>query len=465
MVLAKVKGKRIETKTQKNKLMRQGIFIDDTVRVYRESIAFYIQVVNQHPSGIDLNRDEMRKYYDELTLGENAKYPFVYADMPRDLRWDVLATAVGHYRSWSSNYKKWEVSEKKRAARAKKKNKEYKPHKAPTLPTEVKDSPTYYKYSMYKDDSGFDVLLKVRVGNGWGWVKFSYFSYDYNEKDTDGNSFWIKGCPTIVFKQDGTCWINWTVERYHVATGGVKAQAEKRVCAVDIDLDGDSICVLSVLEPDVNGEVIEVARHFVTGHNSHVRRRKSDLNRIAKKMHQTKVISKGFARTIYEKITRREESEGWRIASQIAKFAHEHHCHVIVFEYLVNLRPEKGRFSKRSNQKRAYWLKSKVFHKSAHIARTKYNILTTRVSPKDTSRYNAYTGEEVFRTDSEIVMQFALHSRKNWECCIKEEGYHPGKYAITASLNVVHSGLNAARNIGMKFYQRYHTKNLVLVKG
>lgn len=129
---------------------------------------------------------------------------------------------------------------------------------------------------MYKDDSGFDVLLKVRVGNGWGWVKFSYFSYDYNEKDSDGNSFWIKGCPTIVFKQDGTCWINWTVERYHVATGGVKAQADKRVCAVDIDLDGDSICVLSVLEPDVNGEVIEVARHFVTGHNFHVRRRKSD---------------------------------------------------------------------------------------------------------------------------------------------------------------------------------------------
>lgn len=98
-------------------------------------------------------------------------------------------------------------------------------------------------------------------------------------------------------------------------------------------------------------------------------------------------------------------------------------------------------------------------------ARTKYNILTTRVSPKDTSKYNAYTGEEVFRTDSEIVMQFALHSRENWESCMEKDGYHPGKYAITASLNVVHSGLNAARNIGMKFYQRYSIKNLVLVRG
>ncbi|BAZ10246.1 hypothetical protein NIES4071_20610 [Calothrix sp. NIES-4071] len=465
MALAKVKGQRIETKTQKNKLIRQGTFIEDTLRVYRESIPFYIQVVNQHPLGINLNRDQMRKFYDELTLGNNAKYPFMYADMPRDLRWDVLATAVGHYRAWSTNYQKWVESEAKRKAKAEKKGKEFKPHKAPKLPTEVNDSPTYYKYSMYKDDSGYDLLLKVRVGNGWGWVKFSYFSYDYNEKDANGNSVWIKGCPTIVFKQDGTCWINWIYERYHIATGGVKAQQDKRVCAVDIDLDGDSICVLSVLEPDVNGEVREVARHFVKGHNSHVRRRKSELGRIAVKMKKTGVVGKGFARTRFERISRRENSEGYRISREIANFAHQHDCKVIVFEYLVNLRPQRGKYSRRSNQKRAYWLKSKVYQFTSHIARTSFNILATRVSPKDTSRYCAIKSEQMYRTDSEIRAQFAFQSPNNWDLSMEQEGSHPGKLAVSRSGYCVHSGLNAARNIGMKFYQRYNFKKLVLVRG
>lgn len=458
MALKKKKGFRIETKTLKSKLQRQGNFVENTVRVYRESIEFFIQVISQHPEGVDLDRDSMRAFYDALTLGENAKHPFIYSDMPRDLRWDIISTAVGHYKSWRANYQKWLVSEAKRQEKAIKKGKIHKPNRPPKLPTKVHDSPTYYKYSMYKEDTGFDVLLKMRVGNGWGWVKFSYFDYSFD-------SNWIKGCPTIVFKKDCSCWINWTLERYHIATGGVKAQQDKRVCAVDIDLDGDSICTLSVLEPDVNGEVKEVARSFIKGHNSHVRRRKSDLNRIAKKMSQTKIVNKGFARTIYEKITRREESEGWRIASVITKFAQQHHCRVIVFEYLNNLRPCRGKFSKRSNQKRAYWLKSKVYHYSAHIARTKYNILTTRVSPKGTSKYDAYTGEQVFRTDSESVLQFAKHNRKNWEFCMKQEGYHQGLYAITVSLYSVHSGLNAARNIGMRFYQRSSSKKLVLVRG
>jgi hypothetical protein len=91
------------------------------------------------------------------------------------------------------------------------------------------------------------------------------------------DTVWVKGCPTIVIKRDGSCWINWTLERYHDATGGLKALQNERVCSVDIDLDGDTICTLSILEPDVNSEVLEVARYFIKGHASHVRRRKREL--------------------------------------------------------------------------------------------------------------------------------------------------------------------------------------------
>ncbi len=448
MALKKQKGKRIERKTLKAKLIRDGIDLNETVQVYRDSVAFYIQVINQHPKYVDLGQAQMRQAYEELTLGESAKYPFLFQDMPRDLRWDVISTACGHYKSWRSNYKNWEVSEAKRLARSLKKNKKHKPHKPPLLPTEVFDNPTYYKYSMFKDDTGNSVILKIRKNNNWAWVRFNYSAYLFD-------TVWIKGCPTIVIKRDGSCWINWTLERYHDATGGLKALQNERVCSVDIDLDGDTICTLSILEPNVNGEVKEVSRTFIKGHASHVRRRKRELGKIAKKMSQTGTVGKGFGRTIWSKISNPEKNEGYRIASQIAEFANKHHCQVIVFEHLGNLRPQKGKYSARSNQKRAYWLKSKLVDNTCHIARTKFNILTSRVSPKNTSKFSAVDNSELIRTSEHQLADLLANNEKIWLSRYNNEKYTPGLHAIARNGYWIHSGLNAARNIGMRFYQRY----------
>ena len=111
MALKRKKGFRIETKTLKCKLTRNGNFVENTVRVYRQSIEFFIQVIFQHPLGVDLDKNSMRDFYEALTLGSNAISPFIYSDMPRDLRWDVISTAVGHYKSWRSNYQKWLVAD------------------------------------------------------------------------------------------------------------------------------------------------------------------------------------------------------------------------------------------------------------------------------------------------------------------------------------------------------------------
>ncbi|MBR8841027.1 MAG: hypothetical protein DSM106950_45495 [Stigonema ocellatum SAG 48.90 = DSM 106950] len=456
MVLKRQKGKRIETKTLKSLLRRDNIDLNQTMTVYRESVAFYIQVINQHPEYIDLSQAEMRQAYEQLTLGDSALYPFLYSDMPRDLRWDVISTACGHYKAWKSNYENWKKKEEKRLAQSIKKNKKHTPHKPPVLPTEVYDNPTYYKTSMFKEDTGNSVILKIRKDNAWAWVKFHYSSYFYD-------SAWTKGCPTLVFKKDGTCWINWTLERYHDATGGLKALQDERVCSVDIDLDGDVISTLSILEPDVNGEVKEVSRTFIKGHASHVRRRKRELGKIAKKMTATATVAKGFASKYWEKISNREKSEGYRIASEIVNFAKKHHSKVIVFEYLNNLRPQKGKYSARSNQKRAYWLKSKIFEFVKYIARTKFNILTSRVSPKDTSKFSAIDGSLMMRTSDNQVAELIAAVPRVWENFLNTEGYHPGTIAVAFSGYMIHSGLNAARNIGMKFYQRYKTEKLKFV--
>ncbi len=68
----------------------------------------------------------------------------------------------------------------------------------------------------------------------------------------------------------------------------------------------------------------------------------------------------------------------------------------MVFEHLGNLKPTKGKYSKRGNEKRAYWMKGRIFNYAKYKA---YNtgILTSRVSPRNTSRTCARCGAPIAR--------------------------------------------------------------------
>ena len=82
--------------------------------------------------------------------------------------------------------------------------------------------------------------------------------------------------------------------------------------------------------------------------------------------------------------------------ARIVQFAQEHEASILVFEHLGNLKPEKGKYSKRGNSKRAFWMKGRIFKYSKYKA---YNvgILTSRVSPRNTSCTCARCGSPVAR--------------------------------------------------------------------
>jgi hypothetical protein len=52
------------------------------------------------------------------------------------------------------------------------------------------------------------------------------------------------------------------------------------------------------------------------------------------------------------------------VSARIVQFAIEQQASILVFEHLGNLRPEKGTYSRRSNMKRAYWMKERIFKDS-----------------------------------------------------------------------------------------------------
>lgn len=246
-------------------------------------------------------------------------------------------------------------------------------------------------------------MLKILVDGKWKWIKFKYQSAPF----PDG---WQKASPYLGIKSNGKELLNWTIERYRSATGGVKTlmQNGNRTRSIDPDLDGELMKAV-VLDVEADGVVSELATMTVSGHTSHVKLRKSRLGKIAIKMSKTGKVSRGFASSSYwDKIRQSEKDTGNQLAAQIVNFAQHWSWAVIVFEALQRLKPKRGKYSRRSNQKPAYWLKSRVMKEVARIPGQNHNILTSHVSPKNTSKLCDYDGSEVSRGDTyqPTLMQF-----------------------------------------------------------
>jgi hypothetical protein len=297
-----------------------------------------------------------------------------------------------------------------------------------------------------KDDEGESILLKILVNQQWKWIKFRYQSPPCNND-------WVKGSPQVVC-QGKTPYIVFALEKYIPATGGTKkviSADSYRVCGVDMDLDRH-IAIASVLEIDAKGNVCEVARRFIK-QTSHTKRRKRDLGLIAQAMRKTRIIERGFASSRWEKLHNREVEAGRKYARELVNFARYHQCSILAFEHLANLKPCRGKYSRRSNQKRAYWLKSRVFKQAKEIADTGYGILTTRVNPRDTSRLDPW-GNPLWRGDKFPVLLLDYLE------------YQPGGNLIANTSGYkAHSGLNAARNIGLKAIGRQRTTPKLILGG
>lgn len=445
MPLKKKKGYRIETKTLPTKLLRDGFDLTETNKLFSEIALFWLFIIVEDPHGVDV--EDYKRYYEPRFFSPTATQTFPF-DCPQPFRRACLAKAVGIYKSWRSNYQNWLKREAKRKVKLSRLSKKHRP---PTLPTELHLNATLYS-GMFKDDDGQSIVLKIVVQGVWKWIKFQYQPPHQPEG-------WQLSTPALITKFDGSVWLNWVIERYQPATGGLITvmQDGNRICSVDLDLDTE-LAKCAIYDVEVDGEMREVARMTTSGHKRHVALRKSRLGKIAKSMNQTGIIPKGFASTRWQKIRNGELDQSRKQAKQIVDFAVRHGCGVIVFEHLGKLRPQKGKYSRRSNQKRAYWLKSAVRQQVARIARQNHNILTARVNPRDTSNTEALSREPVMRVSAMWQAQWLSFDEENWDFFQQSEGYHPGSLAVSRSGKIVNAGLNASRNIALKFCQRYYSK-------
>lgn len=429
MALKRKKGFGIATKSNKAKLIRDGFDISETKAAFNEVVEFYFALVNTHPEGIDIPIKENGgwRFYELLTAADG-KYPSPFRGFPSPLKRAAIRKAIGDYSSWKTRYDKWRERPNKESH-----------HKPPVQPRRFNHSPQMDS-GMWKENDGDSIVLKILVKGQWKWIKFSY------QSQTIRNG-WESGSPSLVCKGKNV-FIVFPLQRYVAATGGLETVLKKdvvRVASIDVDLD-DYLAIVSILENKANGETRELARHFISTPLTKLRKR--DLGRIAIKMSKTGIICEGFAKNAWDKLHNREVEMGRAAARSVVNIAVGYDCEVIAFEHLANLRPVKGKYSKRSNQKRAYWLKSRLYQESKRVAYGEYGILTTRVSPRNTSKLDPW-GNEVNRGDTPNAT-----------------GYQAGADWVNGPNGYkAHSGVNAARNVGLKAIARHNTNPPTLYLG
>ena len=457
-MLKRKKGFNIANKSLRCKLKRDGFDLLETKTAFNEVVFFFFLLIDEDPSGLDIPVKDNGgwRYYERLTIGENALHPFPTNGFPSPLKRSAIRKAIGAYSSWRSNFAKWKNRPKRQ-----------KHHKPPMQPRTFNFSPSF-DVGMRKKDDGESILLKILVKGQWKWIKFHYQSPPNAGASPGGlperssgntkrvrlrgsevgvlqnaTNEWVKGSPVVVIKGK-SIYLTFALEKYIPATGGIKkisAADSYRVCGIDLDLDRH-IAIATVLEIDAKDNVREVARHFISQTN-HIKRRKRDLGLIAKAMRKTGIVDRGFASKRWGKLHRREIEAGRKYTRELVEFARYHGSVILAFEHLTNLKPCKGKYSRRSNQKRAYWLKSRLFIQTKEIAYRDYGILTTRVNPKNTSRLDPW-GNKLWRGN-----KFPVNLLDYLE-------YQPGANFVANTAGYkAHSGINAARNIGIKALLRY----------
>ena len=87
------------------------------------------------------------------------------------------------------------------------------------------------------------------------------------------------------------------------------------------------------------------------------------LGRIARNRSQTGIIAENEQDNadLWRKIRNADEHIAHLVSARIVQFAAEQGAGVLVFEHLGTLKSDLGKYSRRGNSKRAFWMKGRIF--------------------------------------------------------------------------------------------------------
>ena len=399
-----------------------------TEELFNEVTAFYFDIIQEHEIILELTNKEVLTKLERFThkTKDNPSPPFSLKwDIPAMFRRACINTALGSARSFFSNLNRW----RKAKARIEAKGRKFTDR--PPVPPREWHRHTLFYAGQYKERRGTNIILKLFDGKTWRWVKYRLTG----RRVPDG---WEVGCPHAVIKKT-RLELHFPVEKKKLEVKKVEEQVkylELKICAVDLNI-GDRLAVCGILKSDGT----QVATRFIRGGDNLNGRRKRLLGMIATRRSLTGTLNRDEqdSKDLWAKVNNINEYEAHRVSRRIVEFAREYGASIIVFEHLGRFKPKKGKYSRRANSKRSYWLRGRIFYYAKYKA-WEHGIITSRVNPRDTSRKCSICGSDVARYGENDP----------------PEGYQPGAPLFTCQCGSRgNADLNATRNIAKRFFTRY----------
>jgi transposase len=286
---------------------------------------------------------------------------------------------------------------------------------------------------MWKQRTATGILLKLWTGTSWCWVKFRVEGRELPED-------WEAGSPQLV-QHGKRWWLHTFVEKGFSNPGTVKEQVtstpDMRVCSVKLSAsEALAVCTIQTREGTA------LATRFIGGGRRLNGLRKSLLGRVARRRNDTGIIARGEADNahLWAKLHNLDEQVAHRVSRRIVEFARAHGAAILVFEHLPPRHPKKGTYSQRENEKRASWLRSRIYRYSQYKAWAE-GIVVCRVSSRQNSRECANCKAAVARYSEGQAAS----------------GYTPGAPLVLCEKCGMRGNAdrNASLNIGLRLFARY----------
>jgi putative transposase len=345
--------------------------------LFNQVASFYFGVIQAHEKVLELGSKEALTALEKLTHETSRNphpimpLPEICEDIPAMFRRAAIHAALGSARSFSAHLKKWRARKEKAQAKGKKFR-----ERPPVPPRTWNKSVTLYA-GMWKERTPSSLVIKVWTGTCWSWLKVHLTGRELPEGCD-------RGSPSLV-RHGNRWWLHTPIEKQFASPPKIGQQLtnpETKICAVDLNLDGHiAVCTVQTAEGTI------LATRFIGGGQAIAGFRKKQLGRIARNRKHTGLIAEGEQdnAALWKKIRSRDESFAHLVSRRIVQFAQEQGASILVFEHLGNLRPEKGKYSRQGNRKRAFWMKGRIFSFARYKAWNE-GIVTSRVNPHNTSR-------------------------------------------------------------------------------
>lgn len=394
----------------------------DTVAVYRNALAYLIDVVNKEwdtVSAIQSVQKQVQRVekWIHTTKSNTAKYDFDqrFYKMPSYLRRAAIAEAIGAVSSYQSLHANWEAGGKK--------------GREPSLRYDRYSMPTFYRTNMYREGADdYTAQLKLYVRNDWVWVTVHLLPTDvrYLQK------YWShcnSSAPTLE-KRHGKYFLRFAfIQEISLNNTPV---ADQKICAVDLGINNDAVC--SILR--VDGTIL--ARKFINF--------PSDKDRMYKVVDRIKRFQREHGSkdigSRWEYAQRLNEELAIKIADAIVSFAASHDVDCIVFEYLSMRGKKRGSRKERLHLWRKNTIQAIAKHK-AHLL----GIRISRVCAWGTSKL-AFDGSGTVERDKDNYSLCTFPNGKHYNCDLSASYNIGARYFIRELLKPL--SVTARSRVGAK---------------